>query len=107
MRVLVLPLLLQFCFYFAMKGGKNIFQILTQHRLLACADQMICWTLPPPQGVPDKLTPRCFHIYLHVQTHINLTPPPRTTPVWNSLPASVAEAPSLVSFKKRLSILSF
>ena len=28
------------------------------------------------------------------------TPPPRTTPVWNCLPASVAEVPSLVSFKK-------
>ena len=26
-------------------------------------------------------------------------PPPRTTPVWNCLPASVAEVPSLVSFK--------
>ena len=32
---------------------------------------------------------------------------PRTIPVWNSLPASVAEAPSLVSFKKGLSPLSF
>ena len=28
---------------------------------------------------------------------------PGTIPVWNSLPASVAEAPSLVSFKKGLS----
>ena len=32
---------------------------------------------------------------------------PCTIPVWNSLPASVAEAPSLVSFKKGLSPLSF
>ena len=32
---------------------------------------------------------------------------PRSIPVWNSLPASVAEAPSLVSFKKGLSPLSF
>ena len=32
---------------------------------------------------------------------------PRTIPVWNSLPASVAEAPSLVSFRKGLSPLSF
>ena len=32
---------------------------------------------------------------------------PSTIPVWNSLPASVAEAPSLVSFKKGLSPLSF
>lgn len=32
---------------------------------------------------------------------------PRTIPVWNSLPASVAEAPDLVSFKQGLSSLSF
>ena len=32
---------------------------------------------------------------------------PYIIPVWNSLPASVAEAPSLVSFKKGLSPLSF
>ena len=31
---------------------------------------------------------------------------PHTIPVWNSLPASVAVAPSLVSFKKGLSPLS-
>ena len=32
---------------------------------------------------------------------------PRTIPLWNSLPASVAEAPSLASFRKELSTLSF
>ena len=32
---------------------------------------------------------------------------PRTVPLWNSLPADIAEAPSLVTFKKGLSILSF
>ena len=32
---------------------------------------------------------------------------PRTVPSWNSLPAITAEAPSLVSFKKGLSTLSF
>ena len=32
---------------------------------------------------------------------------PRTIPLWNSLPASIAEAPSLVSFKKGLTPLSF
>ena len=32
---------------------------------------------------------------------------PRIIPVWNSLSASVAEAPSLASFKKGLSPLSF
>ena len=32
---------------------------------------------------------------------------PRTFPLWNSLPATVAETPSLVSFKKGLSILLF
>ena len=32
---------------------------------------------------------------------------PRTVPVWNSLPAHVAEAPSLVSFKRELKPLSF
>ena len=32
---------------------------------------------------------------------------PRTIPVWNHLPASVAEAPDLVSFKRGLSTLSF
>ena len=32
---------------------------------------------------------------------------PRTVPLWNSLPATVAEAPSLVSFKEGLSTLSF
>ena len=32
---------------------------------------------------------------------------PRTIPIWNNLPASVAEAPSLVSFKQGLSSLSF
>ena len=32
---------------------------------------------------------------------------PRTVPVWNSLPATVAEAPSLVSFKEGLSTLLF
>ena len=32
---------------------------------------------------------------------------PRTVPLWNSLPALVAEAPSLVSFKEGLSTLSF
>ena len=31
---------------------------------------------------------------------------PRTVPVWNCLPASVAEAPSLVSFKRELSTVS-
>ena len=32
---------------------------------------------------------------------------PWTVPLWNSLPATVAEAPSLVSFKEGLSTLSF
>jgi hypothetical protein len=32
---------------------------------------------------------------------------PRTATTWNSLPASVAEAPDLVSFKQRLSALTF
>ena len=32
---------------------------------------------------------------------------PRTVPLWNSLPAVIAEAPSLVTFKKGLSNLSF
>jgi len=32
---------------------------------------------------------------------------PRTIPVWNRLPATAAETPSLVSFKKELSTLSF
>ena len=32
---------------------------------------------------------------------------PRTVPTWNSLPATVAEAPSLVSFKKGLSSIVF
>ena len=32
---------------------------------------------------------------------------PHTIPLWNSLPASVAEAPSLASFRKELSTLSF
>ena len=32
---------------------------------------------------------------------------PRTIPVWNSLPATVAEAPDLVSFKQGLSTLTF
>ena len=32
---------------------------------------------------------------------------PRTVPLWNSLPAAVAGAPSLVSFKEGLSTLSF
>ena len=32
---------------------------------------------------------------------------PRTVPLWNSLPAVTAEAPSLVSFKEGLSTLSF
>lgn len=32
---------------------------------------------------------------------------PRTVPSWNNLPASVAEAPSLASFKEGLSTLSF
>ena len=32
---------------------------------------------------------------------------PRTVPLWNSLPATVAEAPSLVSFKEGLSTLLF
>ncbi|XP_071170995.1 uncharacterized protein [Mytilus edulis] len=31
---------------------------------------------------------------------------PRTVTVWNSLPATIAEAPSLVSFKRELSTLS-
>ena len=32
---------------------------------------------------------------------------PNTIPLWNRLPASVAEAPSLASFKKELSNLTF
>ena len=32
---------------------------------------------------------------------------PCTVPLWNSLPAVIAEAPSLVTFKKGLSTLSF
>lgn len=32
---------------------------------------------------------------------------PRTVPTWNSLPNTVAEAPSLVSFKQELKALSF
>ena len=32
---------------------------------------------------------------------------PRTIPFWNSLPASIAEAPDLVSFKRELSTLTF
>jgi hypothetical protein len=32
---------------------------------------------------------------------------PRTATTWNSLPASVAEAPDLVSFKQGLSALTF
>ena len=32
---------------------------------------------------------------------------PRTIPFWNSLPASTAEAPDLVSFKRELSTLTF
>ena len=32
---------------------------------------------------------------------------PRTIPLWNSLPATVAEDPSLASFRKGLSTLSF
>ena len=32
---------------------------------------------------------------------------PRTIPLWNSLPKSITEAPSLVSFKKGLTPLSF
>ena len=32
---------------------------------------------------------------------------PRTVPLWNPLPADIAEAPSLVTFKKGLSTLSF
>ena len=32
---------------------------------------------------------------------------PRTIPIWNSLPAHVAEAPCLVSFKQELKSLSF
>ncbi|MCG8046534.1 MAG: hypothetical protein N0E48_12995, partial [Candidatus Thiodiazotropha endolucinida] len=32
---------------------------------------------------------------------------PRTIPVWNRLPASAAEAPSLASFKKELNTLPF
>ena len=32
---------------------------------------------------------------------------PKTIPLWNRLPATVAEAPSLVSFKRGLSDLSF
>ena len=32
---------------------------------------------------------------------------PRTIPVWNPLPATVAEAPDLVSFKQGLSTLTF
>ena len=31
---------------------------------------------------------------------------PRTIPFWNSLPASIAEAPDLVSFKGELSTLT-
>ena len=32
---------------------------------------------------------------------------PRTIPFWNSLPASIAEAPDLVTFKRELSTLTF
>ena len=32
---------------------------------------------------------------------------PRTVPLWNSPPADIAEAPSLVTFKKGLSTISF
>ena len=32
---------------------------------------------------------------------------PRTVPLWNSLPAAIAEAPFLVSFQKGISTLSF
>ena len=71
--------------------------------------------LIPQQDLPDDHTPRSFDISLLVQTSINLSTRtdfykfsffPRTIPVWNSLPAPVTEAPSLESFKKRLSPLS-
>ena len=42
----------------------------------------------------------------HLQTHLNTVFSPRTIPLWNSLPASIAEAPSLESFKKGFTSLS-
>ena len=44
---------------------------------------------------------------LHLQRSTRTAFSPSTIPLWNRLPATVAEAPSLVSFKRGLSHLTF
>ena len=55
------------------------------------------------QSSPFQEAKRVLNIFRFIQIQLF----PRTIPLWNSLPASVAEAPSLASFWKGLSTLSF
>ena len=61
---------------------------------------------------PSRTRTRAAHTQKMLQYHtrtdtFKFSFIPRTIPVWNHLPASVAEAPDLVSFKRGLSTLSF
>lgn len=67
---------------------------------------------PEPYLTPAKTMPRSPHTrrFLPYSTSTDsyrYSFFPRSIPLWNSLPASVAEAPSLVSFKSGLSNLTF
>jgi hypothetical protein len=67
---------------------------------------------PKPYLKPAKLMPRSSHRlqYLQYSTSTDTLKYsffPRTIPIWNTLPASVAEAPSLASFKSGLQALTF
>ena len=51
-----------------------------------------------------------YHYYRHLSSKSDCLKHSffhKTIPVWNSLPATVAEAPSLVSFKQGLNPLTF
>ena len=65
-----------------------------------------------PYLTPSRTRTRAAHTKKMLQHHnrtdiFKCSFIPRTIPVWNYLPASVAEAPDLVSFKRGLSTLSF
>ena len=61
---------------------------------------------------PSKTRTRNTHSKKMLQYHTRMDTLkfsflPRTTPTWNMLPATVAEAPDLVSFKRGLAFLQF
>ena len=63
--------------------------------------------LTPSTAITRAAHSRKFRQYSTSSDSFKFSFFPRTIPLWNSLPASVAEAPSLASFRKGLSALSF